>query len=246
MRSFQLLHLFICLLFNALCGISAVAQSQSRGHESEILHNLYEQRYRADSRLISGDFYLDLTPGSTTGHPYFGTRDWVTGSVNTVKGLFEKVELRYDICKNQLVCNTAGFTRSQMQISLDKANISSFTLGDQRFVPVPSPSGSDEIRFAQELTAGPLSLLWLQSKKLKIPAGGNSTYAYETVNRLLLRQGDSLMPYRGRKTLFSLYPALRNELRDYIRRENLPFIRQPRQAHASLVGYCNTLLNRGQ
>jgi hypothetical protein len=232
------------LLVSLFAPAMTLAQSLQSQSDSHTLFHHFDQLYRADSRLVSGDFYQDLSPSSTDGHPFSGEPDWCIGTVVTGHVSFDSLLLRYDICRNELVCNTAGMTTHHLPIALNKIPISSFTLGTRSFRPYPDPNRDQDIRFCEVLSDGPVTLLLLESKQLKVPMGGNSTYSYETFSRMKLLINDKLIDYSGKRTLFHLYPALKIALREFIRSSRLKLMGYHPENHARLVNYCNSLLSQ--
>ncbi len=224
--------------------IAAALPAQSTGGESAsaMLHRSFDRHFLADPALVSGIFYTDKTPASTEGHPYSGTRDWYTGSVTIAGITYDSLSLRYDICSNELVLNTAGMTSPAVQLALRKNRIGSFTLGSRKFIPVPAASSGMEGWFCEVLADGRNRLLLMQSRKLKILANGTTSFAYEESSRKVLITGDSEIPFRGPRTLFKIYPDLREQLHTLMKKERIAFRGQPDLRDARLVSYCNDLL----
>jgi hypothetical protein len=230
------------ILILTLLPASAMAQSLQLPPSSRELFSHFDSLYRVDSRLVSGDFYQDLSPRSTIGHPFYGDPGWQKGSVTIDNILFDSLLLKYDICLNELVCHTANLMGSNIPVSLNKEKISRFTLGGNEFIPFPAIDSSRGIRFCEVLAKGPVSLLLLQSKRYRVPASGSAGFIYEASSRLYLLRGKELIPYKGRRTLIHLYPDLKGPMQDFIRSEKLrPGAKHPAD-HARLVGFCNTLL----
>jgi hypothetical protein len=220
----------------------SLGQVMPGGITSQTLFSYYDQLYRVDARLISGDFYQDLSPKSTNGHPYYGDKEWQNGSVIIDKTQFDSLLLRYDICKNELVCSTLGITNSNVQVSLKKEPITRFTMRERVFVPFPFTGEGKEIRFCEVLANGPVTLLLLHSKALKVPAGGNSSYTYEAFSKMSLSINGKIVNYQGKQTLYRLYPQVKPALRSYIRTEKLRLWGKKPKQHARLVEFCNSIL----
>ncbi len=233
-RLFKSISLLIFLAGSIQSMHGQITSVQMLGHFDEI--------YRVDSRLVSGDFYHDPSPKSTTGHRFFGEKEWESGSA-VISGIrFDSILLRYDICSNKLVLNTSNLTRSLHQISLNKENVSSFSMGGKNFIPYPLQEPDKEISFCQVLASGRVSLLLQQSKNLKVPISGNTNFAYETASRLKLFIDGELTDYKGKRSLFRIYPQLKDQLQTYSRTSHLRLWGKRTEDHARLVNYCNTLL----
>ena len=245
MRVFQIPGLAGILLLPLLLIVitgSAVGQQSSGNHTSQSLFHLYDQLFQVDSRLISGNFYQDPTPKSTEGHPYFGADQWNNGSV-VIRGVeFDSLQLRYDIYTNELVINTLNFNNTNLQVALNKLNISSFTMNGKKFIPFPPSEAKTSGQFCEVLSEGPATLLLMQTKSLIVPANGNSIFSYDTYSRMYLLVKEKLNVYQGKHTLFRTFPECKTLLQNHIRTEKLKFRIGKFDSHARLVNYCNTLL----
>jgi len=221
---------------------TAFAQSTGKSINSGAISGHFNQLYRFDSRLISGDLYVDETPGSTEGHPFLGNKNWNDGSVLLEGTVYENLRLRYDICTNKLVLNTQNLTGSSLQISLNKTLVSGFTLSGRKFIPYPSTAQNQESRFCEALAEGTVSLLLLVTKSLRVPIGGNSNFNFETRSVMSLLINHKLVPYRGKHTLYRLYPQVKNNIRSFAKSRKLRLRRSNYESHATLINYCNTLI----
>lgn len=193
--------------------------------------------------MISGNFYQDPSPKSTGGNPYYGDFDWKRGSVTLEKLVFDTLLLRYDICNNELIINTLNFNGSPFQISLNKDLVSSFSLEGRKFIHFPSSDPRKNSRFCEVLAEGTVTLLLLETKSLKVPVSGNTSYFYEPFSRMYMLVGNEITAYQGKATLYRRYPHLKAALQGYIRTQKLRFHKN-KLSHARLVEYCNTLLTQ--
>lgn len=241
MRFSNIFLFAVILLLTHLPAVTRAQQAPSQISSQKILTH-FDQIFRVDSRLISGNFYQDLSPRSTDGHPYYGDQSWNIGSVVIDNISFDSLLLRYDIYNNELICNPVNFTNSLMPLALNKDRISSFTMNGRRFLPFPSPETGQKIRFSEVLASGPVTLLLLQSKKLKVPISGNFSFAYETYSTMTLLVDNKIIKYKGKQTLYRLYPQLKIPLQAFIRSQKLRLPGKQHQNHARLIDYCNTLL----
>ncbi len=243
MRFLSFPGIAIIFLLLILIKPDAVGQPSTGNLDSHSLFHYYDRMFRADSRLISGNFYQDLSPKSTEGHPYNGDGEWAGGSV-VIRGVeFDSLQLRYDIYTNELVINTLNFNNTPLQVALNKLHITSFTLGNRKFIHFPSDDPRKSDRFCEVLSEGPATLVLMQTKSLIIPANGNSVFSYDTYSRMYLFLKGKLNVYNGKRTLVSAFPEYKVLLQNYIRTEKLKFRSGKFDSHARLVNYCNTLLS---
>ncbi len=219
----------------------AVAQTSVSSFDSREAFKKFDRLYQVDSRLISGNFYQDPSPKSTTGNPYYGDFDWKRGSVTIDSMMFDTLLLRYDICNNELIINTLNFSGSPFQISLNKDRINTFTLDGRKFIHFPSPDPKKNSRFCEVLAEGTVTLLLLETKSLKVPVNGNTSYFYEPFSRMYLLASNELIAYQGKSALYRQFPQFKAALQGYVRSQKLRFNKN-KQSHAQLVNYCNTML----
>lgn len=242
MRKTPTFYLGILLIIIALIPELGYSQSVVKPISSKEVLAHFDQLYKVDARLISGEFYQTPLINNSTGHPYFFDTSWKTGSIILDSVRFDSLLIRYDININQLIINTIDITDSYLQLILKKDRISSFTMGDHNFRPYPKLSSLTGIHFCEVLTEGDIDFLLTRIKSLKVADAGLSDYKYKTKHVRSLQMGDQLIPYRGRRTLYKLYPELKTQLREFIRRERLRYRIISLNKHVELVNYCNTLL----
>jgi hypothetical protein len=97
----------------------------------------YNNAIQGQAQLYNGSDYA-LYLSLKEEHPYFGTDDWVFGSVYYDGYLYENVPLLYDLASDQLLTETY-YSSSVMKLTKNK--VRSFTLPDQRlFVNQPDTS----------------------------------------------------------------------------------------------------------
>lgn len=229
------------LLFVAswLVGFS---QPVNQGTVSESLFYKYDQLFKADPRLISGDFYLTPLMGVSTGDPFFISPEWKKGSITLGNIIYDSLLLRYDILSNRLILYTLHLTTPVFQLALNNPAISSFTMDGRVFRRDPGDLTHREMKFSEELATGHLTLLRSRSKKLTVPGSGTATYVYEMKARMTLLINNQTEKYAGRRTLFRLLPEEKQAIRNFIRHEKLRLRMSRPENHGRLVDFCNTLL----
>lgn len=214
----------VLVAFNV--GSGAQEQSEHAGTADAGKVRAFFRAYgQADPRLVSGDFYQTPAMSEASGHPFCLDGDWNTGSVVIGGVRFDQLTLRYDITSHDLILNTSGFTGSYIQIRLKKDQISEFELEGRLFRPFPGRDPVSGIRFYESAVEGPAELMVLKTKSLKVAGGGIQDYYYQENRSLFIRTSEDLIPYRGKRSLYKLYPEMREELKSFIR-ENQPFLRR--------------------
>ncbi len=238
-----------CFLITILLLTFGVSQlySQTEGEtiSSSQIRNIIEKVNGPDTRLVSGKLYRGARQGSVAGHPYYIDESWKTGYVIIDGILFDNLLLKYDILENKLVLNTSNLSSSAVMLCLNLEKTKRFGMNDRNFIPFPPEKDNPEPRFSESVVEDTLSFLILKRKDLKVEVGAVD-YSYETYEDFYLIFNNELVKFRNRRTLFSLFPDLKDELKKYIRRENLTFIKKRSGNLSRLTAYCNTLLNNSQ
>ena len=202
-----------------------------------------DSNYGADQRLVSGKFYHDAPYGSINGHPFCINEEWKNGQVIMDGIVFDNLLLKYDIVSNELVLNTLNLSNNSLQISLKTGNISSFKLADKKFIVFPGMESENKPVFCEQVSSGKIDFLLLRIKEMRIASSGGSDFEYKEYYNNYLRKDGELIKFRGRRSLFKLFPEHRKELRNYISRQGLLLGRKNIDDRGLLVDYCNKLLS---
>lgn len=230
------------LITTALSSGVAFSQSTIKPVASKAIQEHFDNMYKIDPRLVSGDFYRTPVMSNSIGHPFFISFEWKKGSV-VLDGIhFDSLLLRYDISSNALILNTRNITSSYLQLVLKKNHISSFQMGNHSFRPFPGKLQFNGFYFGEVLAEGEIDLLLLRSKKLTVTVSGLEDYTYQANQSQYILLNENLTKYRGRRTLYKLFPELKAELRDFIIENRLKYRRLKFDDHINLVNHCNILL----
>jgi len=233
------------LLFSFYINNTVSAQAQ-KSISSEEVREHFKDFYKADPRLVSGDFYQTPQMSESTGDPFYFGSDWKKGTA-TIHGVkFENLLLRYDIDSHQVILNTVNHTDSYLQIVLKKAEMTEFSMAEELFVAYPKEDPIDGKLFANAMVSGPVDFLIMKSKNLKVTAGGISDYIYQTNTKRTLQYNNRLITYKGVYTLQKLLPQYKPQIKEFIKARKLRFKRKSLEDHASIIAFCNQLIQSGE
>ncbi|MFO7853576.1 MAG: hypothetical protein R6X28_14125 [Bacteroidales bacterium] len=221
------------------------SQAEGETISSSHIRSIFEKVYGPDPRLVSGKLYRGARQGSVTGNPYYTDENWKLGYVIIDSLLFDSLLLNYDILENKLVLNTASISNSNTLLCLNLEKTNRFGIDGRSFIPFPGEKGSPERWFAESVVEDTLSYLILKKKVLQIDAGAMD-FSYKTYNNPYLQYNNKLFKFKSRRTLFRLFPHLKDDLKKFIRQENLTFIKKRPDYLSRLTEYCNTLLYNNQ
>jgi len=239
------IYFLLTILLLTLSVSQLYSQAKEKTISSSQIHSIIEKVNGPDPRLVSGKLYRGARQGSVADHPYYIDENWKPGYVIIDSLLFDNLLLKYDILENKLVLNTVSFSNSPVLLCLNLQKTKRFVMDGRNFIPFPPEKDSPDPRFSESLVEDTLSFLILKRKVLKVE-GGSVDYSYETYEDPYLLFNDELLKFRSRRTLFRLFPVHKNELKKFIRQENLTFFRKRPENLRRLTEYCNTLLNNNQ
>ncbi|MDT8402651.1 MAG: hypothetical protein RQ743_13230 [Bacteroidales bacterium] len=239
----KLPRLFI--LFVSILTGTQILFSQEAGVplSSQELRDELNGIYGADPGLVNGKIYHPSPYGSISGHPFCLSDEWMEGQAELEGNLYTGLMLKYDIVKNELVLNTLNLNNTSLQIILNTGKISTFKLGDSQFVRYPGSENDGKPVFCELLSDGEVDYLLLRNKELRITSGGATDFEYkEYFNNYLYKDG-KLSGFRGRRSLFKLFPEHKKEIRKYILQQGLFLDRKNVEDRAVLVDFCNEILS---
>jgi len=221
--------------------------SQETGNtiSSSRVRNIVDNVNGPDSRLVSGTLYRGARQGSVVGHPYFFDEEYKPGYVIIDSLIFDNLLLKYDILENKLVLNTSGTGNSDFLVCINLQKTKRFEIAGHNFIPFPAGKDSTSRWFAESVVEDTLSYLVLKKKELKIDNGAVD-FNYKTNDTHFILFKNELHKFNNRRTLFRLFPGFKEELKRFIRQENLVFINKRPENLTRLINYCNILVKNTQ
>ncbi len=237
----------ILILMLVISSITGFSQTKQERFASEELRDVLDRQYGVDQRLVSGNFYYGANRGSISGHPYFIDPERKTGSV-VIEGVrFDDLELRYDILDNSIVLRFFPMNSAAIEISLKKDNIDNFEMDGLLFVPMPGAKNSNGQWFCQKLVDDEISYLRQKIKWLDLTNGrGGTDFEYNTTERQYLAVDGELYVFRGKRTLYNLFPELKKGLKEYKREKKYVLKKERINNRIDFVNHCNTLLRQSR
>ena len=242
--SVKLERSLLFLLFSFLVLSPAISQEQEDQSATELLLLYYDNIFGDDERLINGHFYYGPAKGSIQGHPYYFDESWKNGIIETADARFDGLQVKYDICLNRIILKYTSTDNAFYQIGLNSGNITRVKVANSEFIPLPGTNDSIDIPFSELISNGPVQYLVTRNKSLQITnSSGSTDYEYKEYVKQYLFYNDMLLSFRSKKMLYKTFPEIKNQLRRYVRRNNLYLIRNRIDDRGKLIDYCNALLS---
>jgi hypothetical protein len=215
-RLFILSGIFFFLPFKALLSQSADLLTRIAG-----LQNLYDSLIQHDLQLVDGKSHTAKYP-SGTGHPFFLTKEPVSGKIFMHGREFRHSFIRYDVFND--ILQIYHFTESGPQIiDLNKDKIDTFSIEGHNFINITAsrnPDLSISEGFYELKYKGPVSLL-LRYEKEYVDYASGSRGGYEDHLIRYLSTPDSWFRIKGRKSFLNAFGKDREDINKYIRKSGI-------------------------
>ena len=216
-------------------------------HPDSIVHwwKNYDQSYGNDYTLVNGIRYIQV-PARAEGHPFLDGDQFSKGRIVIGEKEFEGVELKYDICNQQIILNYRDYSGSQQQIVLISNEIQEFELENRLFRLMELPEKGQ--RYVQVIEGDPFSCMFYWHKELVKGLSGEYYYRYlpQTRSTFLMTQGE-LKPFKGKRSFINSFPEeYRKEIKGYFRSRSFLFNEASDTDLQKAVQFCNELIQNGK
>ncbi|MCU0456660.1 MAG: hypothetical protein MUE74_10190 [Bacteroidales bacterium] len=195
----------------------------------------------ADNQILyNGKIWRNLY-SKVRGHAFLFSDKFESGSVKIAGRTFTNVDVRYDIYKDELIAVTGnGFL-----IQMNKEMVEAFSIPHDGIIYEFIRTGSDTLRnpngYVNVLASGTVSLLVKYRKKIVYLAVDNKYDQFEQLHRMYLMKDGAPYPVNSRRNLLALLDDRKQELKTFIRKENLKTVRKNPNSFRAVVEYYNML-----
>ena len=105
----------------------------------------------SDDRLINGRIYVPLH-SLAEGHPYFGSKDWVSGTIYIKGKRYDEVQIKYDIELDEIVLFIEDNYKRKNYIVLNRHYVDSVQIGNYQFInTIVVPQVDKKIGYAESV-----------------------------------------------------------------------------------------------
>ncbi len=191
-----------------------------------------------DLQFVNGTLYQDSYP-RTNGHPFYGSGNWVEGSVVMSGSSYEGLLLKYDILKDQLVYNHLS-EMGVYALNLNKDLIEGFSLDERHFIRLNPQDQAVSPGFYETIASGSATcyVKWVKKyEKSSVTSPGSFTqirYSYIQNHHRFFR-------VKGRHGLIKALEDQQKTIRKYIRENGLVIRGENETAIQRVVEYYNSL-----
>jgi len=204
------------------------------------LVEIYKQNAGDQSRLFNGSQYSGYLFSFTNGHPFFKENKPGIGSVLYDGVLFENLSLQFDEVQEVLVADSAR------RIQLVNERIENFSLYGNNFVRLVkdtlATAGTVKTGFYNILYDGPHSLFKREEKFVREEVSTGELQRFIEVHTFYyIKKDNAYLPVRAKKSILSIFPDKKKEIKQYIRKNKLSYKRDRDNMLAKTTAYYDQL-----
>ena len=238
-------HRYIASVILVILSITLQAQvNQGNPDSPNDIHQLINQKYRADDILIHGRIYYSSS-SLILGNPFLFDETWVQGSVYIHGTSYVNLKLNYNIVTDELILNTEGFIDQSKIIVLIPAVVDSFTIENKHFVNKRHLKQHDiNNNFVEVIFRGKFLFLrkyWKIHKKEFSQSAPNGIYT-DTSEKSYILYKQELHPVNSRKKILAFFSSNKKEIKRYLRVSSIKYRKADKKELLLLLNYCNEIL----
>jgi hypothetical protein len=233
---------FLLFVLSFYLSVHAQGKSKSVYIDYIELEKIVLNEYGFDQVLVNGIRYRD-SYSRKIGHQFLLDDKLFSGSVVYKGKNYSGLELKYDICDQQLIL---FLKQDHAEVSLISPTdfISAFTLGDKYFSKYNLDGKS---KFYQQVyDSGKLKCLYYWSKHKQETIKGNSTVYIEfsdNKRKNFLIMNGILKDYHNNSSFEKIFPKdIKGRIKQYMNEKHIRVKKSNEEAIAKLLDYCNSLL----
>jgi len=200
-----------------------------------------DQVYGLDQTLYNGKKYDYLSPSGTSGHQFFSSTLFTTGSIIIKGKSYDDIAMNYDLFNQQLLIQYANENNPWNVLEVSKAWLNGFRIGKMNFELFQLENGPC---FYQVLGDGPTRLLYFWRKTLNLnDAIGSNNYIYSPAIRdTYIFIDGQLKPFTSKRSLIRLFDQKkRAAIKSYLRKNKVKVKKSSDQTMAEMVNYIGKL-----
>ena len=208
---------------------------------SKEIDNL-ESVYGVDPSLYNGFLYNSFFPGKVKGDQYFATSNYIKGEA-TIRGVkYKDIDLNYDIYKQELLLKYVNSSKVFNIISISKAWLEDFTIGETRFVIFSTPETPNKIYQVIGNDSIQVLVHWQKVIAYDNDFQGYTSLYFNINKELNVLVNKSLMKFNSNKSFVQLFAKDKQAyIKKYLRQNKIKVNSAPDQKMGELIIYCNKI-----
>lgn len=240
-KAILLLVLFSCISnIQTFAGSNGIDTAISVSNDSLAIQQ-YHRFLSHERALYNGVEYVPYSTKQYNAHPFYQTEEFQKGSIFYDGVLYKDIPLQYDIIKTALIIFDP-YQKFKLQLHNEK--IDWFTIDTTTFVHLyidPNNKTSIPTGFYHTRYNGKTSLIKKESKTIQEDPGINLvSHLVETPVYYIIKDNKHYL-VAGKTSMLNVLKDKKNEIRQFIRQNNLDFSEQLESSLVTVVAYYNTI-----
>ncbi|WP_114778430.1 hypothetical protein [Botryobacter ruber] len=199
-----------------------------------------KKELRKAKRLEEAKKKPDYDPG-ILGHAYFGSEEWLPGTIWYEGVALERTPLRYDLVRDEVTLPPVEPDAPALKLRLISEKVDSFKILEHTFVRLNEQDGLPA-GFYERLHDGKTKVFARREKYIfKETTYQRVAERFLTENRYYLYKNKQYHPVKNQKGVLKVLKDRKKALENFIHKENLDFRNNFEQALLQVVAYYDSL-----
>ncbi len=223
---------------------NALGQQKKKDTQREVseLIQIAETYYPLNDEYING-FPYAVPDSRIEGSPYFGSGEWLPGSLYVHGREYREVFLKYDLIIDGLVIKAKTEQNIDRILLVNRSQIDSFSTDGFVFVNSDRLLANSKFStYYEKIVEGNLSVYKRYTKRyIDSYSGSNLLGKYSaTRSNLFLFDGKQMINIDNRKTFLGYFTKIQQDLlKEYLKNKRVNYRNITRQQLAELMAFCN-------
>ena len=242
----RIIPVFVLFLFPSVYSFSQPANDPAATKIRRLLDHA-EPYYNVNEKLVNG-FLYSLPDDRIDGHPYLEDDQWVPGTLFISGDIFDQVLLKYDLTRDDIILKARMANGKFKAIEMTHEHVDSFRLGIRLFVNSRKfTDRNEDMVYYEQILDKHLTYVRQHSKHfisqydVLTPHG---RYSNTETRNYFIDQG-KLINVTGRRGFIRFFSKTgRNEIRKFLRKENIRYRNASDAELHRLLEYCNQIMSQ--
>ena len=189
--------------------------------------------------FLEGSYYF-ISEGSNSRyeHPFYQSI-WTEGSLVYEGRKYQDVTMAYNIVKDVLlIWNWDMKKGGEKSLLIDQNKVDSFVIHNDKFVGSTTLGMGDG--YHQEIHHG--DSIGCYAKRYKLVEINQRSTEYTNKSDLIILYKGRMYNYRGKSTLFKIFPEYKKDIKRYIRKNIASYSRRNDDGLRQVLAYCESLM----
>ena len=192
--------------------------------------------------LYNGRVWYNLYKGVEENQFLF-SEDFLNGSVSMRGRTYSKIQIRYDIYKDEILIpyQPVGI------LQLNKEMVDSFSINlpdrEYRFVRLADSSDVEINGYFNEVYRGKTPLIVRYEKKIEKLADGGKYDKFYQVNKSFILKDGKYWSLDSKKDLYRIFSKEKKTIRNYIKKNNIQIIRDDAESYVPVLKFIDSWPN---